>query len=122
MSYADTLNQTKNGYPFDKWTDAFEAGMEQYSEENVAAARDVLDELIEQLITLGPDAEEAEKVALFQSAVEVLNDLDDSISGLIETGEREDLCALFDNIAEAAGLDPDQYGDGDGIASEWREW
>jgi hypothetical protein len=41
---------------------------------------------------------------------------------LIETGEREDLCELIDQITIAAGMDPKNYGDGEGIADEWRNW
>jgi len=51
-----------------------------------------------------------------------LNELDDKIDGLIETGEREDLCELIDQITIAAGLNPENYADGEGLADEWREW
>jgi hypothetical protein len=38
----------------------------------------------------------------------------------IETGEREELCNLFDDIAGAVGINVQDYPDG--IASEWRDW
>jgi hypothetical protein len=38
----------------------------------------------------------------------------------IETGEREELCDIFDNIADSVGIDIHTYEDG--IASEWRDW
>jgi hypothetical protein len=98
-------------------------GMEQYSPENCDRAQAILDRLIEKLGRIGQDASETEKVLLFKEAVEGLNTLNEEIGGeLIETGEREDLCLLFDKIAEAAGLDPTQYGEGGGIADEWRNW
>ena len=37
-----------------------------------------------------------------------------------ETGEREELCDLIDNIADAVELNVQDYQDG--IASRWREW
>ncbi|NCU06405.1 MAG: hypothetical protein GXC73_20820 [Chitinophagaceae bacterium] len=130
MTYSEKLEQTKSVYPFNNWREAFFPneehgleGMEQYSEENCSAAETILDRLIADLNTIGVDAPEEQKVKLFQTAVEGLNELNDENDGcLIETGEREDLCELFDQIAIAAGIDPDKYGDGDGIASEWRDW
>lgn len=75
------------------------------------------------LIALGENAPEDEKLQAFQVAVEALNTLNDETDGsLIETGEREELCDLFNAIAVKAGIDPNQYGDGEGPASEWRDW
>lgn len=48
-----------------------------------------------------------------------MNDADDS---LIETGEREDLCELIDQITIASGLNPQDYVKGKRIADVWREW
>lgn len=79
--------------------------------------------MIATLIDVGVSANEVEKVSYFKVAVEALNDLNDELDGeLIETEEREELCELFDSVAIAAGIDVSEYGDGDGIASEWREW
>lgn len=130
MTYSEKLEQTKSIYPFNNWREAFFPdeehgleGMEQYSEENCSAAESILDRLITDLVAAGEDAPEEQKLKLFQTAVENLNELNDENDGcLIETGEREDLCELFDQIAIAAGIDPEKYGDGDGIASEWRDW
>ena len=83
----------------------------------------IFDTLIADLISLGPDAPEADKLAKFETAVIALNHLDDELdNGFIETGEREDLCELCNSICTAAGMDPTKYGDGEGPASEWREW
>ena len=77
---------------------------------------------MEELLRLGEDATEREKLDALKSAVVALNTLNRQIPGLIETGEREDLCDMFDEIAQACGLEPANYGDGQGVATEWREW
>jgi hypothetical protein len=123
MTYQEKLEQTKSGYPFENWLEAGAEGLEQYTPENCNAARAILDHLIAKLIDIGPDANESAKLQLFKDAIEALNRLDDEVGGdLIETGEREDLCALFDQITIAAGLDPKNYGEGEGIADQWRNW
>ena len=128
MSYSEALEATKAGYPFDRWYESSlpdedgSEGLTQYSRENCDAVKSIFDSLIAALQEKGQGASEADKVALFEKAVLALNDLDAQISGLIETGEREDLCELINEISVATGLDPEQYGDGEGLASEWREW
>ena len=44
------------------------------------------------------------------------------IDDLIETGERKDLCELMDQISIAARLEPEEFANGEEIASELREW
>lgn len=122
MSYSEQLQSTKSHYPFLRWQANF-PDLEQYTEENCAAAQAIIDTLIEQLILLGEAAPESEKVEIFQIAVEALNELNEETDGaLIETGEREELCGLFNEVTLAAGLIPENYGEGEGIASEWRDW
>ncbi len=82
----------------------------------------VLDDLINKILNIGEEGKKAEKIAAFKYAVLTLNKMNEDIDGLIETVEREDLCILFDEIAFVAGLEPLEYGNGDGIASEWRQW
>ena len=65
---------------------------------------------------------ENKKIEIFKRAILATNKLNEEIEGLIETGEREDLCELTDKITIACGLDPTTYGDGEGLASEWRAW
>src|SRR5689334_25046829 len=113
MNYADRLNACKAAYPFEtNWKRGFELGMEQYAPEARAAARAIFDGLIERPAALGVGAPEPGKVELFRQAVLALNDLDDEIEGLIETGEREELCDLIDRIGEAAGIPRSKYGAG----------
>jgi len=122
MTYTEQLEATKQGYPFANWRENYDSGLEQYTAENCDKAQEVFDTLITKLIALGPDANEQEKVALFKTAVLSLNALNEEIDDLIETGEREDLCELLDQITIAAGMNPADFAEGEGIADEWREW
>ena len=123
MTYEEKLQECKSNYPFGKWREMVDDGLDQYTEENCNRAKSIFDELIGDLIKTGENAPEKEKVALFEKAVLALNDLNDEIDGsLIETGEREELCELIDQITVASGLDPADFGDGAGIADEWRDW
>jgi hypothetical protein len=117
--YRRRLVKTKERYPFARWA---ASGLEQYTAEACRLFTAVFDELIEKLGALGEHAPEGEKIAGFQRAVEALNALNEKDESLIETGEREDLCELCNLIATAAGIDPREYGNGEGPASEWRDW
>ena len=122
MTYAEGLELTKQSYPFDRWHEGLQDGLDQYTKENCDKARDIFDLLIRQLIILGAEADESLKLKEFERCVLALNDLDEALDcGFIETGEREDLCALCNSICTAAGIDPKKYGEGEGPASQWRE-
>lgn len=120
-SYADRLNRWRNNLPFSDWRTNFELGLEQYTQSNCDRAERILTELVDGLIEVGETAPEAKKVSLFKTAVEALNALD-AETNMIETGEREELCELFNFIAVDCGIDPSRYGSGEGLASEWRDW
>lgn len=123
MTYTETLEATKSKYPFDRWEESREHGLEQYTTENCDKARGIFDELIANLVSLGSEADESDKIAAFETAVMALNDLNEELDEcFIETGEREDLCELCNVIAEAARIDYTKYGEGEGPASEWRDW
>jgi hypothetical protein len=122
MEYQNKLNACKNVYPFKRWRDGFKNGLEQYTETNCNKIEGVFDNLIAALATAGENAAEKDKIEIFKTAILETNKLNDEIEGLIETGEREDLCELTDIITRACGLDPEKYGAGEGLASEWREW
>lgn len=117
--YAKRLNETKQSYPFARWQSS---GLEQYTPEACASFADVFDNLIAKLSALGEGAEESLKIGAFKTAVEALNALNEEDTSLIETGEREDLCELCNVIAIVAGIDPTKYGEGEGPATEWRDW
>lgn len=120
MDYSAKLLATQKNYPFEKWLTYSEGdeGLEQYTRENCGAAATIFDDLLAALIELGEDASEDEKIALFQEAVESLNGLNDQ-TDMIETGEREELCELFNHIARAAGIDVDEEEE---TVTEWRDW
>lgn len=122
MAYKEQLEATKEYYPFDNWREAYDEGLEQYTEENCNKTQAVFDQLIAALISLGKDAKEVDKVELFKTTVLSLNQLNEEVDGLIETGEREDLCELIDQITIAAGMNPKDYAGGEGIADQWRNW
>jgi len=121
MAYADRLNSQRSNFPVAKWRTAGERGWELYSKDKRDRAESNLHELIDGLIHVGEEAPEAKKVALFKKTVEALNELNDETE-MIETGEREDLCELLDQIAADCGIDPGKYGNGEGLATEWRDW
>jgi hypothetical protein len=121
MNYEEKLEQAKDSYPFARWRKSFEFGLEQYTQENCDAMRKIFDDLIADLIAKGETASENEKIESFRIAIEATNELDEE-TGMVETGEREDLCELTNIISIAAGLNPDDYCDGEGLASEWRDW
>lgn len=123
MEYQNKLNATKRYYPFDRWRKAFKDGLEQYTETKCSRARQIFDELIAGLGAIGENASEEKKVALFKTAILATNALNrDCDEALIETGEREELCELTNQITLACGLHPEKYGTGEGLASEWRDW
>ena len=123
MDYETKLLEAKQAYPFEQWRASAQHGLDQYTEENCEAAKRILDTLLADLVALGESAPEEEKIQKFEIAVEAFNELNEETDGaLIETGEREELCELFNVIAVKAGIDPSQYGDGEGPASEWRDW
>jgi hypothetical protein len=120
MNYAERLNQTKSNYPFNRWA---ENVIDLYTPENCNEIAKIFDDLIADLIRKGENAPEAEKVESFRVAIEATNKFNDKFNGgFIETGEREELWELTNIITEAAGLDPENYGEGEGLSSEWREW
>ncbi|MFK7889093.1 MAG: hypothetical protein AB8G16_19720 [Gammaproteobacteria bacterium] len=110
--------------PFADWVEmAAETGLSQYTKENCDRAQSIVENLRGELMKLGEAASEAEILAAIEAAVTALNSLNNLIGGqFIETGEREELCDLFDEFAEAAGLVPSDYCDGEGPATLWREW
>ncbi len=122
MTYQDTLNETKKHYPFSVWRQNFDQGFTQYTEDNCNSIKDIFDHLINNLIEAGESASEEQKVQLFRKAILETNKINMEVYDLIEEGEREDLCELTNEISIACGLTPKKYGEGEGLASEWREW
>lgn len=122
MSYSKRLRECREEYPFKYWLEDYKEGIGCYSEHHCLKVQSIFDELIESLVKLEEVALESQKVELFEYAVKCLNLIRKTNPRLIETMQREEFCDLFDVVALAAGLKPENYGNGEGIASEWRSW
>ena len=118
--YSKHLSQAKANYPFEVWK-TYSPGLEQYTVENCDVAAKIFDTLLDGLAAEGADATERAKLKHFQKAVLALNDLNYD-TYIIETGEREELAALIDEITVLAGLTPEDYAGGAGVADLWRGW
>jgi hypothetical protein len=101
------------------WTEKAEDGLEQYTKKNCKRAEAIILDLLNKLEKVEDDFRLKEE--LIKQSVLELNQFNNSLDGsFIETDEREELCDLFDNIADAVGLNVQEYPDG--IASNWRDW
>lgn len=96
----------------------FEEYTEPYTKENCDLVHSYIYELTD-VLEQNKDLSEKEKMKHFKKAVLALNKLDKEHE-LIETGEREYLCDVLDDIAIAVAIDVEQFEDG--IASVWRTW
>lgn len=114
------LDLIKDALDIMSWTEKKKDGLEQYTKRNCKKAESILLDCINQLEKVKQD-EYKIKEDLIKQCILKLNDFNAKLGGgFIETGEREELCDLFDNIADAVGLDIQDYQDG--IASRWRTW
>lgn len=121
VSLEDKFKQIKKNYPFSKWrSNFFEYEMEQYTEKVCQEAEQIMDGLMASLLKLDIKASEAERLKLFEKTVLEYNKLNGTDSSIIETGEREDLCDIFDQIGVAVGIDPEKHDDD--IVLKWRAW
>ncbi len=104
-----TLEELKERQHFPNW--------KRYPPAKAArASRKLMTTTIEDLIALGSDASEADRMAILQKCIESFNELDAELQ-FIETIEREDICEEFEEIVHACGLGHHQD-----LADEWREW
>lgn len=122
MNYSDRLENCKKQYPFKYWLEDYEEGIGLYSAEVCLKVESVFDNLIKQLNAAGELASDEAKLGCFKQAVLALNEIRRATPQLIESMEREEYCDLIDSIGEAAHLEPNKYGHGEGIATEWRIW
>jgi len=102
------------------WVEKLKDGLQQYSKKNCKKAEEIILNMINQLEQTA-SLDLLAKEQLIRDCILDLNKFNDSLDGsFIETSEREELCSLFDNIADAVGLDLQNYTGG--IADKWREW
>jgi hypothetical protein len=85
--------------------------------EATRASRTILTNTIDQLLELGSDAPEEERLAILRRCIESFNELNAEFVGFIETVEREDICGEFEAIVHACGL-----GSYEDLADRWRQW
>lgn len=88
-----------------------------YSRADVDRCAVIIDAYLKSVVTTSASGE-TEILRAVRRTVEELNALNDSCDGcLIETDQREDLCALILAAAKNAGLESD-----DDVTEQWREW
>ena len=89
-----------------------------YTQKNVDQCEAILDGLFADLAAAKVNSQSMMILKAVQRAIVKLNKLNENCEGgLIETDQREDLCALIIAAAKQAGL----TAEGD-ITEEWREW
>jgi hypothetical protein len=71
----------------------------------------------EQVRALGPKPKKAQVRAILKCCVEWFNEADERFGGVIETEEREDICAVLEEIAFVA-----RQKSLVNEIDEWREW
>jgi hypothetical protein len=91
-----SLEELRTQTPFAGWAGHVESADLRHS-------RRIIRDLIDELLALGPDGDEVEKLDLLRRCVERFNAAEEN-GGFIDTIEREDICEVLDKIAEAAGL------------------
>lgn len=108
-----TWEQLLSETPFRRWT-----GVSPYPPaEFTHAARAKIHEACEALIALGPKPRKAWVRKVLKETVEWFNEADKAAEGVIETEEREDICAALEEMAFVAKQKA--------LAEEidnWREW
>jgi hypothetical protein len=120
ISSKSELQFIRERLPIMGWVEKRSEGLKQYTKKNCQNAQSILVHLITEL-EKAPNATNEEKESLIKNCVLQLNAFNNALKGcFIETGERDELCDLFDNIADAVGLNIQDYEDG--IASAWRDW
>jgi hypothetical protein len=88
-----------------------------YTQADVDACAAVVDSYVAALEALPKPAAAAAIMNQVERAVLALNAINERCDGLIETGQREQLCDIFIMAARDAGLQADED-----ITDEWRDW
>lgn len=83
----------------------------------IAASRDLMKDLTEDLFRLGPGACEAEKLSVLKECIERFNEIDADMDHFIETVEREDIYSELEAVAHASGIESHIS-----KIDDWRDW
>lgn len=108
-----TWEQLQSEKPFERWTPSPPYPPEEFTNAARATIRSACDALEE----LGPKPRRADVRAILKKTVVWFNEADEKAGGVIETEEREDICAVLEEMAHVAR----QKVLVDEI-DEWREW
>lgn len=108
-----TWAQLRSETPFERWTPSPPFPPEEFA----TAARATIRSACDALEQLGPKPRRADVRAVLKKTVIWFNDADEKAGGVIETEEREDICAVLEEMAHVAR----QKVLVDEI-DEWREW
>ena len=94
----------------------FDAG---YTQINVDECEQILTDFLSNILATPTDGKNHFIMELVKNTILKLNSLNNKCDdGLIETGQREEICELIDLAVQQAGLDTK----GNDITEEWREW
>lgn len=108
-----TWEQLQSETPFERWSPSPPFPPEEFTN----AARAVIRSACNALEELGPKPRRADARAILKNTVIWFNEADEKAGGVIETEEREDICAMLEEMAHAArqkALVAE--------IDEWREW
>jgi hypothetical protein len=108
-----TWDQLKSETPFSNWSPSPPFPPEEFTN----AARSVIRDACSSLQELGPKPRKADVRSILKKTVQWFNDADDEAGNVIETEEREDICAVLEEMAFVAR----QKTLVDEI-DEWRDW
>ena len=108
-----TWEQLQLETPFERWTPSPPFPLEEFT----VAARAMIRTACDALKELGPKPRRANVRAILKKAVVWFNEADERARGVIETEEREDICAVLEEMAHVAR----QKVLVDEI-DEWRNW
>jgi len=108
-----TWEQLQSETPFARWSQSPPFPSEEFTD----AARAVIRSACDSLNELGPKPRRADVRAVLKKTVNWFNEADKKAGGVIETEEREDICAVLEEMAHVARqkilLEE---------IDEWREW
>jgi hypothetical protein len=108
-----TWDQLQSEMPFERWSHSPPFPPQEFTDAARAAIRSACDALEE----LGPKPRRADVRAVLKKTVIWFNEADERAGGVIETEEREDICAVLEEMAHVAR----QKVLVDEI-DEWRDW
>ena len=108
-----TFAQLRSETPFERWSPSPPFPSEEFT----MAARATIRSAFDALEQLGPKPRRADVRAILKRTVVWFNKVDDEAGGVIETEEREDICAVLEEMAHAARQKVIVQ-----EIDEWREW